>query len=62
MYEYVGPNDRWLIDGDCTQCRRAKHCSKPCRLHKQRSQRILTQAVLSAMPPTFQTALEKVLQ
>lgn len=28
--------DRWLIDGDCSLCRRSKHCSKACRKAKER--------------------------
>lgn len=34
--------DRWLSDGDCSKCRRAKHCRKPCTMQKRRKQAILS--------------------
>lgn len=30
-------SDRWLIDGDCTKCRREKYCNKPCKKHTRRT-------------------------
>lgn len=32
----ISEADRWLIDGDCRKCRRAKYCSKRCRLNFKR--------------------------
>ncbi len=26
--------DSWLIDGDCTICRKEKYCNKECKLHR----------------------------
>lgn len=23
-------NEQWLLNGDCSKCRREKYCSKPC--------------------------------
>ena len=34
-------NERWLTDGDCSKCRRAKYCSKPCTRQKRRKKAIL---------------------
>lgn len=34
-------NERWLSDGNCTYCRRAKYCSKPCTRQKRRKEAIL---------------------
>jgi len=59
MHDEVGPSDRWLIDGDCSKCRRQKHCSKPCKKCKVRSQMLITGAVLNAMPPVFTEILSK---
>lgn len=41
--------DRWLIDGNCTKCRRQKFCSKPCKRHKGAVQRELMGMMTSAM-------------
>ena len=37
----IGEHDRWLIDGDCRECRRAKYCTKLCKLHKRRLKELL---------------------
>lgn len=42
-------NERWLIDGDCSKCRRQKHCSKPCRRAKNRQQAAIMGMLTSAM-------------
>lgn len=28
-------SEQWLFGGDCKLCRRAKHCSKPCKIHRE---------------------------
>lgn len=33
--------DSWLIDGDCTNCRRKTYCSKPCKKATIRRNRAL---------------------
>lgn len=35
----VGERDRWLIDGDCSKCRRSNYCSKECKLHRAHRKR-----------------------
>ena len=27
-------SEQWMLDGDCRKCRRAKYCSKLCRISK----------------------------
>ena len=27
-------SEQWTLDGDCRKCRRAKYCSKLCRISK----------------------------
>lgn len=27
-------SEQWLLDGDCRKCRKAKYCSKQCRISK----------------------------
>ena len=34
----VPESDRWLIDGDCSKCRRKNYCNKSCKKNKQRIQ------------------------
>lgn len=29
--EEIPETEQWLLSGDCDKCRRAKHCSKPCK-------------------------------
>lgn len=41
----IGERDRWLIDGDCSQCRRASYCSKVCTMRRRNAQRILIQGM-----------------
>ena len=31
----VNERDRWLIDGDCSKCRRDPYCSKQCKKSKE---------------------------
>lgn len=28
-------NEQWLLDGDCSKCRKNNYCSKPCTRHKR---------------------------
>lgn len=30
-------NERWLIDGDCSKCRRANYCGTECTASKRRT-------------------------
>lgn len=34
-------NERWLSDGNCLLCRRAKYCRKPCKPQKERKKAII---------------------
>lgn len=31
----IPETDRWLIDGDCTKCRKKDYCKKECTLSKR---------------------------
>lgn len=28
-------NEQWLLQGDCSKCRKNNYCSKPCSCHKR---------------------------
>lgn len=32
-----GSRDRWLIDGDCSKCRRKEYCGTECTASKRRT-------------------------
>lgn len=46
----VQDGDRWLIDGDCSKCRRAKYCKKPCTKSKRNLERYVAKRVRSSFP------------
>lgn len=50
---YVADNDQWLQGGDCDICRRQKYCSKPCKRHKIRTERLTQELVAKAILKRF---------
>lgn len=42
-------SEQWLLDGDCNKCRKKKYCGVYCTKAKQRRDRILRGAVVSAV-------------
>lgn len=46
---YISDNDQWLQGGDCNICRRRKYCSKPCKLSKNRKDRIVKELFAEAI-------------
>lgn len=42
-------NDQWLQGGDCDICRRRKYCTKPCKMSKMRSERIMQELIAKAI-------------
>lgn len=36
--EKIDETEQWLLSGDCSKCRRNKHCSKPCTKCKRKTQ------------------------
>jgi hypothetical protein len=42
-------SEQWLLDGDCSKCRRAKYCGVYCTKGKQRRDMILRATVVSAI-------------
>lgn len=37
--------DRWLIDGDCSKCRRKEYCGTECAASKRRTYGYLMEAI-----------------
>lgn len=42
-------NEQWLLDGDCSKCRKQKYCGVYCTKAKQRRDRILRGATVRAL-------------
>lgn len=42
-------SEQWLLDGDCSKCRREKYCGVYCTKAKQRRDRFLRGAVVNAI-------------
>lgn len=40
------PNEQWLLDGICQECRRKEHCSKPCKRNEIRIEREVNAYIL----------------
>lgn len=40
-------NEQWISGGDCSICRRAKYCSKPCKESKRRAYRDVVSTTMS---------------
>lgn len=40
--------DSWLTDGNCSNCRREKYCSTPCKKAKSNRKKALYNSVMSA--------------
>ena len=51
----VPESDRWLIDGDCSKCRRKNYCKKSCTKNKRRIQRNMQMIVYNSLGLTSLT-------
>lgn len=40
-------NERWLIDGDCSKCRRNSYCSKACTIRKRNGEKAIRNIIRS---------------
>ena len=45
----IEKTDQWLLNGDCSLCRRDNYCSKPCTVHKRNFHKCVYHAVESAI-------------
>lgn len=45
----VDKSEQWLLNGKCTECRRKKYCSKPCRACKDRREYYMRNMVGAAI-------------
>lgn len=42
-------SEQWLLDGDCSKCRRVKYCKKPCTKMKRIAQYEMRRMIRSAI-------------
>lgn len=42
-------NEQWLLNGDCSKCRREKYCSKPCTRCKRETKAMMKALVAKTM-------------
>lgn len=36
--EHIDETEQWLLNGDCSKCRRKNYCSKECTRYKRRTE------------------------
>lgn len=56
-------NERWLTDGNCLKCRRAKYCKKDCKARTTHLHEIMRKAFMDIMEeknPGYKEIMEKV--
>lgn len=46
-------SDQWLLNGDCTYCRKAKYCKKDCSARKQATAKILKNAFYDVLEEKY---------
>lgn len=42
-------NEQWLLNGDCSKCRRKNYCSKPCTRNKRGTEAMMKALVASKL-------------
>jgi len=47
--EKINEAEQWLLDGDCSKCRKANYCSKLCTRHIRRTDAILTATAVNML-------------
>lgn len=45
----INETEQWLLNGNCSKCRRNEHCSKPCTKNKRRTHSIMRAATVGAL-------------
>lgn len=44
----IPETDQWMLNGDCTKCRRDKYCSKPCTIRKRNLKEFIQRQIAAA--------------
>lgn len=47
--EKIDETEQWLLNGDCSKCRRKNYCSKGCTRYKRRTEAELYSLVANKM-------------
>lgn len=55
-------NEQWLLDGDCSKCRREKYCSKPCTKAKRKRDVLVQTLVASKLNEMTGGAYERIMK
>lgn len=55
-------NEQWLLNGDCSKCRREKYCHKPCTRHKRETKAMIHSLVSSKLNEITGGAYEKIME
>lgn len=42
---HIENNEQWLKGGDCSKCRKASYCSKPCKENTRYTNRKISEAI-----------------
>ena len=62
MKENIKETEQWLLTGDCSKCRRYRHCSKPCTKNKRRTDMELKSLATQAMDKVTGGAFSKTMK
>mgnify|MGYP007053682607 CR=1 FL=1 len=57
----IESNEQWLLDGDCSKCRRVKYCKKPCTKVKRIAQYEMRSMIRSAINKVTGGAYEHIM-
>lgn len=41
----INESDQWLLDGDCSKCRREKYCTKRCKKQQEALNNLMYSAI-----------------
>ena len=44
----IPETEQWMLNGDCTKCRRDAYCSKPCTMRKRKLEEFIRRQIASA--------------
>lgn len=45
----IEQNEQWLLNGDCSLCRKKNYCSKPCTRCKRETKLMIASAIHNAL-------------
>lgn len=49
MNKIPNPNEQWLLDGICSECRKQSYCKKDCKRHIRRTQSLVSSYIAKRM-------------